>query len=193
MRQPSQFFEIRPNVPKFPLLLAFIALGLSAAAVRAQTDDIFMYPAKGQSQAQQNQDRYECHSWAVQQTGFDPSRTAPQATAPPPAPAAYQPSQRHVVRGAGRGAAAGAVGGAIAGDAGKVQRLGRRLAAWQAGFVVAMREGNNTVSNNRLNNNTSSSTPPINRPSRVSAQHTNAQWRPVSRDADTLSIEIYRQ
>jgi hypothetical protein len=36
-----------------------------------------------------------------------------------PAPNSYQPSQRHIVRGAGRGAALGAVGGAIAGDPGK--------------------------------------------------------------------------
>ena len=41
--------------------------------VRAQTD-VFIYPAKGQNQAQQDKDRYECHSWAVQQTGFDPSK-----------------------------------------------------------------------------------------------------------------------
>src|SRR6266446_9028403 len=40
----------------------------------AQGSDIYIYPAKGQSQAQQDKDRYECHSWAVQQTGFDPSK-----------------------------------------------------------------------------------------------------------------------
>lgn len=31
-------------------------------------------PAKGQSQAQQERDRYECFQWAVIKTGFDPSR-----------------------------------------------------------------------------------------------------------------------
>lgn len=39
------------------------------------TDDrIFVYPSKGQSQAQQDQDRYDCHKWAVDQTGYDPTK-----------------------------------------------------------------------------------------------------------------------
>ena len=29
------------------------------------------YPSKGQSQEQQEKDRYQCHSWVVQETGFD--------------------------------------------------------------------------------------------------------------------------
>jgi hypothetical protein len=36
-------------------------------------DDFFVYPRNGQSEAQQSQDRFECHQWAVEQTGFDPS------------------------------------------------------------------------------------------------------------------------
>ena len=39
-----------------------------------QPQRIFVYPAKGQSPEQQDRDRYECHVWAVQQTGVDPSR-----------------------------------------------------------------------------------------------------------------------
>jgi hypothetical protein len=35
--------------------------------------DLFIYPARGQSQEQQSRDRYECHRWGVTQTGFDPS------------------------------------------------------------------------------------------------------------------------
>ena len=35
---------------------------------------IMVYPAQGQSPEQLERDRYECHVWAVQQTGFDPSR-----------------------------------------------------------------------------------------------------------------------
>ena len=33
---------------------------------------LFIYPSKGQSQAQQTKDRNACHSWAVSQIGFDP-------------------------------------------------------------------------------------------------------------------------
>ena len=34
--------------------------------------ELFIYPMKGQSPAQQETDRYECHSWSVNETGFDP-------------------------------------------------------------------------------------------------------------------------
>jgi hypothetical protein len=38
--------------------------------------DLYVYPRNGQSEAQTSTDRYECHSWAVNQTGFDPTRGA---------------------------------------------------------------------------------------------------------------------
>jgi hypothetical protein len=37
-------------------------------------DQMFIYPRLGQSDKQQADDRYECHRWAVSQTGFDPTR-----------------------------------------------------------------------------------------------------------------------
>jgi len=36
-------------------------------------EEFFMYPRNGQSAERQARDRYECHRWAVEQTGFDPS------------------------------------------------------------------------------------------------------------------------
>jgi hypothetical protein len=36
--------------------------------------EIYFYPTKGQSKAQQERDRYECYLWAVKQSGFDPSQ-----------------------------------------------------------------------------------------------------------------------
>ncbi len=35
---------------------------------------LMVYPAQGQTPEQLERDRYACHVWAVQQTGFDPSR-----------------------------------------------------------------------------------------------------------------------
>lgn len=35
-------------------------------------DDLYVYPAQGQSEQQQADDRYECHRWAVDETGYDP-------------------------------------------------------------------------------------------------------------------------
>ena len=89
----------------------------------------YIYPNKGQSQQQQDKDRYECHTWAVQQTGFDPTRAQAQ-----PAPSTPQRGGE-VVRGAARGAVVGTVGGAIAGDAG----TGAAAGAAMGGVVGGMR------------------------------------------------------
>ncbi|PZW66014.1 hypothetical protein F471_03528 [Pseudomonas sp. URMO17WK12:I1] len=43
--------------------------------------DVIAYPARGQNADLQARDRYECHSWAVSQSGFDP---ATAYSAPPP-------------------------------------------------------------------------------------------------------------
>jgi hypothetical protein len=37
-------------------------------------DDVFIYPKNGQSDQQQANDKYECHRWASQQSGFDPTQ-----------------------------------------------------------------------------------------------------------------------
>jgi hypothetical protein len=58
--------------------------------------ELFAYPKNGQTTEQQAKDRYECHRWASDQTGFDPSSAAVSmggsvappagnAGAPPPA------------------------------------------------------------------------------------------------------------
>ena len=49
--------------------------GESASAGPAQQPVV--YPKSGQNQAQQGKDTYECHRWAVGQTGFDPTQGAP--------------------------------------------------------------------------------------------------------------------
>src|ERR1700676_1343874 len=67
---------------------------------------VFVYPANGQSAEQTERDRYECHVWAVQQTGVDPSRADAGAY------------ERVVVQPAnppGSGTAVGLIGGAILG------------------------------------------------------------------------------
>ncbi len=43
--------------------------------------DVFAYPKNGQSAEQQTKDRFECHRWAADQTGFDPTQP-PDATSP---------------------------------------------------------------------------------------------------------------
>ena len=68
---------------------------------------VYVYPAQGQSPEQTDRDKYDCHMWAVQQTGVDPSR---------PGASTYE---RVVVQPApapGSGTVAGAIGGAILGS-----------------------------------------------------------------------------
>jgi hypothetical protein len=40
------------------------------------SNNVYAYPKDGQSDEQQSTDRYECHKWAVAQSGFDPTQTS---------------------------------------------------------------------------------------------------------------------
>jgi hypothetical protein len=42
----------------------------------SSAERLFVYPRKGQSEKLQAKDRYECHSWAVSQTHYDPTQPA---------------------------------------------------------------------------------------------------------------------
>jgi len=46
----------------------------AAAAPGAPADNVYIYPKNGQSADQQAAYRYECHDWAKNQTGFDPTQ-----------------------------------------------------------------------------------------------------------------------
>jgi hypothetical protein len=93
---------------------------------------VYVYPTAGQSEAQLDRDRYECHQWAVRQSGFDPSVTqaAPhqrvEVVAMPPtgtdtlsgaATGAIIGAAVSRPREAGGGALIGAVAGALLGAA----------------------------------------------------------------------------
>ena len=71
--------------------------------------DPIVYPAKGQGQDQIEQDKFQCYTWARDQTGFDPMKTPTATTAPP--------AKEKEVWGAGKSAVAGGAGGAIVGGA----------------------------------------------------------------------------
>jgi outer membrane protein with glycine zipper len=82
-----------------------------------------VYPSKGQSPQQQQQDTQACQGWAMQQSGANPG--AP----PPPSGPTGQGA-----RGAARGAAVGAVAGGIGGDAGKGAAAGAAAGAMIGGM-----------------------------------------------------------
>ena len=101
--------------------------GMNSAAL-AQSQPI-IYPAKGQSQDQMEQDKYGCYTWAKGQTGFDPMQAGLAPQPPPQSQGSASP-----LKGAAGGAAAGAVGGAIAGDAGKGAAIGAASGAMIGGM-----------------------------------------------------------
>jgi hypothetical protein len=95
-----------------------MVLMLALTTELALAQNIIAYPARGQSQQQQERDRFDCYNWAVQQTGYNPQAQFAGSTTPPP------PVGGGALPGAAKGAALGAVGGAIGGDAGKGAAIG---------------------------------------------------------------------
>jgi hypothetical protein len=93
--------------------VVMVAVLLANTTVSAQQPVI--YPAKGQSPAQQSRDDGECHVWAKKSTGIDPAMVAQQPVPQQTGPAAGGGER---ARGAARGALGGAAIGAIAGDSG---------------------------------------------------------------------------
>lgn len=112
----------------FVAFAAAVLLACTAAlCIAGEPGSPVIYPAKGQDPWQQDRDRYECHSWARGQSGFDPAQPA-TAAATATVSASASAGTGAMVRGAmggaavaelahrdvGRGAAAGVVAGSIA-------------------------------------------------------------------------------
>jgi len=97
------------------IITAAIVAAIFSTEALAQ---LVIYPAKGQSAAQQQKDEGECYSWAKGQTGYDPAQASQSSSAPQQAVGGER------VRGATRGALGGAAIGAIAGDTGKGAAIG---------------------------------------------------------------------
>jgi len=87
--------------------LSLAVAGCFAVAGAASAQQ-YVYPAKGQSPETQKSDEAACHTWAVDQSHYDPAK-------PPPAPAPAQPQGAKPGSGM-RGAARGAVVGEIVAD-----------------------------------------------------------------------------
>jgi len=102
------------------------------APAPAPSTQVYVYPTGGQSPEQLDRDRYECHTWAVKQSAFDPSQAqvAPHQRVqvvgmPPPGADVVAGATTGAVLGAvvsrpgnaGGGAIIGAVAGAVIGAA----------------------------------------------------------------------------
>jgi hypothetical protein len=97
------------SIPGSALALALVIFATPTGAQQ------FVYPAKGQSAQQQQKDEFECHGWAVQQTGFDPTKPQPTQQAAKSPTTATGTTPGAGVRGAARGAIVGELAGGNAG------------------------------------------------------------------------------
>jgi hypothetical protein len=117
------------SVEAISFLLAFLVGGIGFLSnMPLALGDMYVYPKQEQDKAQQDKDTYECHSWAVGQTGFDPTKPPSTSTQ------TQSSSGGEVARGAAKGAAVGAIGGAIGGDAGKGAAVGAGVGAAGGGI-----------------------------------------------------------
>jgi len=140
------------------LLLITCMLGalLTGGAVTAA--DLYVFPSKGQSDAQMEKDKYSCYEWARKNTGYDPVNP-PQVSTTTPSSQPYRPG-RNILGGAakgaivagiadgdaGKGAAVGAIGGGVFGgmrDQRRVESQRQQAAAQQSAQMSAMRSDYN--------------------------------------------------
>lgn len=111
-----------------PRQLTAVFVGALFATNLAFAQELFIYPANGQSAEQLDKDKYECYSWAKNDTGFDPM-AVPKATSA--APSAQKKSGGAITGGLG-----GAVLGAIVGDSSKAAKRG----ALAGGLIGGVRQ-----------------------------------------------------
>ena len=104
---------------------AIVLAALAAPGAMAQSNSvappIYIFTSTGQDAAQQREDRMQCHGWATDQSGYDPSLAALSVHLQSSAPASEDTSDGNnrassVARGALGGAAVGALIGAVSGD-----------------------------------------------------------------------------
>jgi hypothetical protein len=113
-------------------LLAAITLAAAihhGGGAAANAQELFIYPAAGQSPEQQRRDGLECRLWAIDQTGFDPTLPPPQSGEPTALPPQVQRQGSGTARSTGRGAVAGTAVGAIMGNTGRGAAAGAALGA----------------------------------------------------------------
>ena len=100
------------------LVAALFASGASAQQV--------VFPAKGQSPDQQKKDEGACHTWAVDNSKYDPANPPKQAAAAPPPTTATGTTPGAGARGAARGAVVAEVAGGDARDGAAVGAVAAR-------------------------------------------------------------------
>ncbi len=101
-------------------IITAVAAALIVASPAAAQEPI-VYPAKGQSPDQVEQDKFQCYQWAKGETGFDPMAPPTPTQPPPPSQQPTTSTGRSMVGGAVAGSL---IGGIADGDWGKGAAVG---------------------------------------------------------------------
>ena len=97
----------RDSLPRLAILAA-VAFAAGGAFAATDLASVQVVPTRGQSTDQARRDRYECHNWAIEQTGNAPVRVDPAEEAA----VDREKNIERVLTGAGIGSAVGALAGA---------------------------------------------------------------------------------
>jgi hypothetical protein len=134
--------------------------------VEKPNTDVYAYPTHGQTQDQQDRDRYECSLWATKQSGFDPSapnvpphdRIRVVSAGPPPGTGTAIGAVTGAILGAviagprdgGAGAVVGGIAGAAIGSSSDAQRAQEQHEA-VAAAAAENRQANAAVEQQAVN------------------------------------------
>ena len=118
------------------LLCLALSLALGTAAY---SQDLYVYPAEGQSDEQLSSDRYACHRWAADESGYDPSLLGEEVPATVRVPIPENEAEGATEKGALVGAVAGAAIGSQDANAGQGAVVGAIIGSMIGG--VAEEEG----------------------------------------------------
>jgi hypothetical protein len=107
------------TMKKYRRVAGLVTAGFGLVSCVANAQDLFAYPPQGRTPAQQQQNQYECHQWAVAQTGFDPVQFAAQGTTTAPTSAVTAATEKPAATQgkSGRAAVGGAAQGALIAEA----------------------------------------------------------------------------
>ena len=118
---------------RFAIKPVTVLAALLCCATPGFAQELYIYPAGGQSAEQMDKDKHECYKWASNDTGFDPMAAPTTSTAPP--------SGQKKSGGVVKGGLAGAATGVIIGDNRKATRRG----AAAGGLIGGVRQSSHNT------------------------------------------------
>ncbi|MBE7216301.1 hypothetical protein MK852_19980 [Shewanella benthica] len=124
------------------ILAALVLSGFALCFAAAVNAEQYIFPEDGQSKELQGLDEQSCHTWAIEETGFDPENQQVVQVQTPSAPTTpSQPAEQGSDRGSGmRGAMAGAAVGAIIAEVGDEDRSDAAATGAAVGVFAGRRQ-----------------------------------------------------